>query len=68
MRGLERRAARLGDARAAKLAARVAAAVGSGVPGVSAAAEADRVILSGRGLSMRAATDPLLQGLGSWVR
>ena len=68
MRGLERRAARLADARAAKLAARLAAEIGDGVPGVTAAAEADRVILSGRGLSLRAVTDPLLQGLGSWVR
>lgn len=68
MRGLERRAERLGNARAARLAGRLAAAIGDGVPGVSAVAEGDRVILSGRGLSLRAATDPLLQGLGSWMR
>lgn len=68
MSGPERRAALLGTARAAVLAAQLAERIAEAVPGVAAAAEADHVILTGRGLARRAMTDPLLQGLGSWVR
>lgn len=68
MRGMEHRAAALGAARAVKLAARLAGQVATAVPSIAVAAEADRVVLSGRGLVRRAVTDPLLRDLGSWVR
>lgn len=68
MRGMEHRAARLGEARATALAARLAGRIAEAAPGVTAVAETDRVILTGRGLARRAVTDPLLRGLGSWVR
>lgn len=68
MSGLESRAARLGAARAAAIAERLADRVAEAVPGVSATAQADRVVLTGRGLARRAVADPLLRDLGSWVR
>lgn len=68
MRGMEHRAARLGEARAAALAVRLAGRIADAVPGVTAVAETDRVVLTGRGLARRTVTDPLLRDLGSWVR
>lgn len=68
MTGVERRAARLGEARAAAVAVTLAGRIADAVPDVTAAAEADRVILSGRDLMRRSVTDPLLRDPGSWVR
>ncbi len=68
MRGMQGRAARLGAMRAAVVAEQLADRVAGAVPGVAVAAEADRVMLSGRDLTRRAVTDPLLHDLGSWVR
>lgn len=68
MKGAEGRAARMGAARAAAIAVRLADRIAGAVPGVTASAEADRVVLTGRGLTRRAVTDPLLQDLGSWMR
>lgn len=68
MRGMEGRAARMGTARAAAVAARLADRVADAVPGLAATAQADRVVLTGRDLTRRAVTDPLLRDLGSWVR
>jgi alpha-beta hydrolase superfamily lysophospholipase len=65
---MEGRAGRTGAARAAAVAAQLADRITDAVPGLTVAAEADRVVLSGRGLARRAVTDPLLRDLGSWVR
>ena len=68
MRGMEARAGRMGAARAAAVAAQLAERVADAVPGVAVSVEADRVVLTGRGLARRAVTDPLLRDLGSWLR
>ena len=55
------------EAREAAIA-RVAAAAGEALPGVTATPEAGGVALSGRGLARRALDEPALRWIGSLVR
>ncbi|WBY07107.1 hypothetical protein PIB19_17035 [Sphingomonas sp. 7/4-4] len=68
MEGFEARAETLGAAAAERAAVRLAATARETLPGVSAEAEAGRVVISGRGLGRRWLRDPALRWLGGLMR
>jgi hypothetical protein len=65
---LEARAEAIGERAAARAALRLRDAAREALPGLTAEAEAGRVVISGRGLWRRWLRDPALRWPGGWLR
>ncbi|RIA37868.1 hypothetical protein DFR49_3757 [Hephaestia caeni] len=66
--GLRARAATIGDQAATGARDRIAARIADDVPGVTAAIDDDRIVVTGRGLRARLLSEPALRWIGSFGR